>query len=256
MRAFSDLDDLWAAWEASQDRRDRDGLVMACQPLIGATVARLNAGAPRWVDRDDQTSSGQIGLLEAIDAYRPELGVQFVYFAMLKIRGAVLDGLRKTDWVPKRVRQTSRELVAAEEMLMHRFHRLPTDAEVAGVMHLTVAEVEQLRVQALQASLAPAHLKATLMVVEMQDGGFEADVLEIADPAAGADSTLDVAVIRDLVARALCQVSNPVHVQVLKLYYVDKLTMAEAGRILGVSAAKFSNLRDEAVTAVQDAIAL
>lgn len=256
-RGFSDLDDLWAAWSASRASRDRDALVMASQPLIGATVSRLAASSPRAVDREDQVGYGQLGLLEAIDRYNPDLGVQFVYYAMLKIRSAVLDGLRDFDWAPKRYRQSARALAQAEEQLVHRLHRVPTDPEVAGVLHCTVAEVQEMRVMAFQAVMTTSTLPVDVGGEHTAGGQFyEVDVLDVANADDGADATLSVAVVRQQLAAALNRITDPTHHQVLRLYYVDRLPMAKAGEVLGVSASQFSKMRDRAVAELQANIGL
>ncbi len=128
----ADLQMQWTRWLNRRNPAARDHLIVHYSPLVKFVAGRVGAGLPSSVDPGDLVSSGVFGLIDAIERFDPERGVKFETFAVPRIRGAVYDGLRKLDWVPRSVRSRARSVERAFSELEHRLGRAPTDEELAA----------------------------------------------------------------------------------------------------------------------------
>jgi RNA polymerase sigma factor for flagellar operon FliA len=135
----ADLQMQWTRWVNRRNPAARDHLIIRYSPLVKFVAGRVGAGLPSSVDSGDLISSGMFGLIDAIERFDTDFGVKFETFAVPRIRGAIYDGLRQLDWVPRSVRSRSRNVEKAISELEHKLGRGPTDEELAGrqSVHLT-----------------------------------------------------------------------------------------------------------------------
>lgn len=105
----NDIARLWAEYHDGRQPRARNRLVVHYAPLVTYVAGRVAAGMPPSVDRGDLTSEGVIGLMDAIEKFEPDRGIQFQSYAVRRIRGAIIDSLRAADWAPRSVRARQRE---------------------------------------------------------------------------------------------------------------------------------------------------
>ena len=122
--------DLWLAYKRHGDPEAKKKLVEKHLKLIDYVVSRLVHGLPRNLSRDDLTSLGVMGLIDAIEKFDFGRGLQFETYATWRIRGAIIDGLRQDDWVPRSVREKFRKLEEAYQTLEQMHMRPVTDREV------------------------------------------------------------------------------------------------------------------------------
>ena len=121
-----------------------EGLVREHLPLVGFAVGEVIGRVPAHVRRDDLVSAGQFALFTAAKGYDPGLGVPFAAFALRRVRGAVIDELRRTDWASRSVRRRAREAQTARDALAAQLGRVPTERETAESMGVPVAELRGL----------------------------------------------------------------------------------------------------------------
>ena len=131
MRRELDLEDCWQRWFDRRDPIARDRIIVHYSPLVKFVAGRVGAGLPNSVDSGDLVSAGVFGLIDAVERFDPARGVKFETFAVPRIRGAVFDGLRSLDWVPRSVRSRAREVENAFQDLEGKMGRGPTDEELA-----------------------------------------------------------------------------------------------------------------------------
>lgn len=124
-------DDQWIAYRTNGDARSLDALVVHYLPLVRAIARRAKSMLPPEADLDDLVGDGTFGLIEAIRRYDPATGHAFSTYATLRIRGAILDGLRAADWVPRSLRASARRLDRAMEELERALGRSPSEDELA-----------------------------------------------------------------------------------------------------------------------------
>lgn len=213
------------------------------------TARRLGAGLPPHVERADLVSYGLLGLLDAIERYDLGRGVPFESYAAIRIRGAVLDGLRSIDWVPRSVRSRIRELGRVEGALLTSLNRNPTEAEVAAAIGMTIAGLRELAVEAELSRIVP------LDNVRRSPGSeYTGAAARCSDPAAERPSdALDAAEQRRAVASAIEGLPARDRT-VIDLYYYRGLKLTEIGRLLGVTEARVCQLNSRARAALKKSL--
>src|SRR5690242_1679159 len=132
------LAELWADYVDSRDSALRDRLILHYAPLVKYVAGRVGSGLPAHVEQADLVSYGTFGLIDAITRYEPTREVKFESYAMARIRGAIIDELRNTDWIPRSVRMKARQFERAVAELESRLQRSPSDEEVAEEMGMDV----------------------------------------------------------------------------------------------------------------------
>src|SRR6476469_9543541 len=133
----AEIDRLWTSFKASGDTRDRDALIVHYSPLVKYVAGRVAVGLPQNVEQADLVSYGIFGLIDAIEKFDVDRGYKFETYAIARIKGAILDELRSSDWVPRSVRAKARSLEKAYAKLESQLHRTPTDEELAVELGLS-----------------------------------------------------------------------------------------------------------------------
>src|SRR5690554_3100856 len=114
------VEELWQKYIHSKDTKLRDALIQEHLPLVKKIAGRLSMGLPSHVEEEELIASGVIGLLEALERYDPSSEAGFKTFATWRIRGAMLDELRRITWMPRSIYRRWRELQKAEQEMGHR----------------------------------------------------------------------------------------------------------------------------------------
>jgi RNA polymerase sigma factor FliA len=228
------LDEQWTEYLAAPTRPARDRLVVRYTPLVRVVAHRVMAGLPTHVDHADLTQSGVFGLIDAIERFDPQRCPRFESFAVQRIRGAILDELRAQDWVPRTVRGRVRELERAQERLERRLQRAATDREIAAEMQLPLREVQGLIRQ------------VQVVSVEALDeiGGGVAELFTDAAP-----DPMSVVQARETMRQLNAAVAGLGERDrtVVQLYYLENRTLAEIGRLLGVTESRVCQLHTRLV---------
>ena len=233
---------LWAQYVADRDPGLRDRLILHYAPLVKYVAGRVGSGLPSHVEQADLVSYGTFGLIDAITRYEPTREVKFESYAMARIRGAIIDELRNTDWIPRSVRMKARAFQRAVDELEAKLHRTPSEEEVAEVLDMDVEEVRKFLGQ-----LSLVNVVALDELLTDDDGGSPrlGDTLQdtrALDPQAMAEN----GEARQLLARAVEQLPEREKV-VVSLYYFEGLTLADIGRVLGVTESRICQLHTKAV---------
>lgn len=232
---------LWRQYVEQPEQRLRDRLVLHYAPLVKYVAGRVGTGLPTHVDVSDLVQSGVFGLVDAIEKFDPERGLRFETYAMQRIRGAILDDLRSQDWVPRAVRSRAREVERALERLGARLQRSPTDYELAAEVGVTVDELRDLYGKLRLTSVVALED----LLAASRDSGSLVDVLPDRDAVDPATVLVDEDNRRQL-ADAVARLSERDRV-VVSLYYFENLTLAEIGKVLGVTESRVSQLHTRAV---------
>ncbi|WP_235926013.1 FliA/WhiG family RNA polymerase sigma factor [Actinokineospora pegani] len=235
---------LWRAYGRGGDQALRDRLVLHYAPLVKYVAGRVGTGLPAHVDVSDLTQSGIFGLVDAIEKFEPERGLKFETYAMQRIRGAILDDLRAQDWVPRTVRGRVREVERGIERLGAKLQRTPNDHELADELGLTVDELHDVYAQHQLTSVVALDELATAG----RGGGGAASLADILEDETAEDP---VALLVDqdnrrALAGAIGLLAERDRV-VVTLYYFENLTLAEIGRVLGVTESRVCQLHTRAV---------
>jgi RNA polymerase sigma factor for flagellar operon FliA len=238
-----EVEQLWADYKATAQRADRDALIVHYAPLVKYVAGRVAVGLPQNVEQSDLVSYGIFGLIDAIDKFDPERGYKFETYAIARIKGAILDELRSIDWVPRSVRAKARALEKAYAKLESELHRTATDAEVAAELDLTEAQ--------LQSTLSQISFVGLVALDEMLSvGGERGDSMTLGDTVAdksdGPVAAYEVEEMKQILADAINKMPER-EKTVLSLYYYEGLTLAEIGRILGVTESRVCQIHTKSV---------
>ena len=233
---------LWRDYVADRDPALRDRLILHYAPLVKYVAGRVGSGLPAHVEQADLASYGTFGLIDAITRYQPSREVKFESYAMARIRGAIIDELRTTDWIPRSVRSKARQFEKTVAALESRLQRSPTDEEVAAEMDMDVEEVRKFLGQ-----LSLVNVVALDELLTDDDGGAPRLVDTLQDTSAlDPQAMAEHGEARQLLARAVEQLPEREKV-VVSLYYFEGLTLADIGRVLGVTESRICQLHTKAV---------
>ncbi|MDR2574221.1 MAG: FliA/WhiG family RNA polymerase sigma factor [Desulfovibrio sp.] len=213
---------------------EQEAVVRHYAPKIRFLALRLKAKLPRSVELGELISSGTLGLMEALGKFKAQLGIRFETYAESRIRGAMLDELRRLDWFPRSLRQRIRALDEAMRQIEHEHGRQATEEELHDLTGLDVRDIRQ-GLEALQNQLWLS-LDAIQDTVsgEIQESGGE---------------PYSVTASRELVEKVASLIDRltPREKMVLSLYYTDELTMRETAEILGITEGRVSQLHTQAL---------
>jgi RNA polymerase sigma factor for flagellar operon FliA len=237
MRRELDIDQVWQQWFERRDPKARDRIIVHYSPLVKFVAGRVGAGLPSSVDPGDLVSAGVFGLIDAVERFDPERGVKFETFAVPRIRGAVFDGLRSLDWVPRSVRSRAREVETAFTELEGRLGRAPTDDELSTHLRITAPEFQKWLSSIASTTVGPLD---RALVAGVEPRALTGDVPD--SPAA----MVEEGEVRRLVKVELRRLPEREKL-VLSLYYDEGLTLAEIGTVLGVTESRVSQIHTKAV---------
>jgi RNA polymerase sigma factor for flagellar operon FliA len=209
-------------------------------PLVRRVAAQLIAKLPANVEFDDLVQAGMIGLFDALSRYQANQGAQFETFAMQRVRGAMLDELRGSDWLPRSVRRSQRTIEGAIRKLEQRLHRSPSDVEIAAELGMTIGDYHQV--------LGESRGSQLVYLDELSGDDSEEGFL---DRYAVADEADSLARLRDDKFRAALIAGIDAlperEKQVMGMYYEQEMNLKEIGAVLGVTESRVSQLHSQAV---------
>ncbi len=233
---------LWKDFKKTKSVAIRDKLIKQYMPLVKWVAGRVSTGMPESVEFDDLVGFGQFGLLDAINKYDPDKNVKFKTYATTRIRGAIFDELRELDWVPRSVRQKSREIEDTIVELEAKLGRTATDAEIAQAMNMTEAEY--------QTTVMKVSGTSVLSLNDVWYSGDDSEHISIGDSIEAPTSlNPDVIVEREEIRRVIIQAINELpknEKMVIVLYYHEDLSFREIGAVLNVSESRVSQLHSKA----------
>lgn len=225
---------------------DREQLVQRFVPLVKRIAYHLMARLPPSVQFEDLVQNGMLGLLDAIDRYQEGFGAQFETYATQRARGAMLDGLRENDWLPRNLRRELRRIESAINQLEHAHGRAPTERELAETLGMTLAEYQK----TLQE--ARGH---QLVYLEDFSGDGDEDFLDRHLPSAEGDPAELLAdrSMKELLVRAIEQLPERERLM-MALYYEQDLNLKEIGEVMGVTESRVCQLHSQAIARLRSKV--
>lgn len=230
-----------AARRYGSARERRDALVLTHLPMVKRVALHLRARVPPLMEVDEMVQVGLIGLLEAARAWEPSNGTPFDAFALQRVRGAILDELRRISPLPRSSMSFNREHGQAVRGLVHELGRQPSEREVADAMGVEL--------QTLQKDRTTAHRFDVCSIEENEE-----EVMAIAaDPRGRPDQQAERRQLVEALVSHLEQLPEREHL-VVSLYYVEELNLREIGAVLEVSESRVSQILSGAVKQLRAAM--
>jgi RNA polymerase sigma factor for flagellar operon FliA len=221
-------------------KADKDSLLTEHMPLVKRLAHHMKAKLPPSVEVDDLVQAGMIGLLDAINRYEETHGAQFETYAVLRIRGAMLDELRSSDWLPRSMRQNMRKIETAMSALQQRLGHPPTESEVAKMLKLSLADYQEML------SDGGGHQLVYYEDFHADDGNDSFLDRYCSDEDADPLRSLLDGDFRQAVIDAI-DALPPREKILMGLYYEEELNLKEIGAVMGVSESRVSQLHTQAV---------
>jgi RNA polymerase sigma factor for flagellar operon FliA len=235
-----------AAWRAYQGVTpaavDEKDLIARYLPLVRNVVDRIKLNIPAHVDADDLYSVGVTGLIAAVRKFDPEQGSTFASYAAMRIRGAILDELRRMDWCPRRARARSRKLKLAINEVEQRLGRTATDAEVCATLGLTEKEYQKWVDEA-----KPVTFIAIDQNTESEEGEGASLHELLADEAdkTGRDN-LEKAELVQLLTQRMTELPD-IPKKILAMYYFENMRLAEIAAVFGLTESRICQIHAQTI---------
>jgi RNA polymerase sigma factor for flagellar operon FliA len=240
---MTNLDNLWQAYIANKSPALKEKLILHYAPLVKYVAGRLLIHIGQHVEYDDLVGYGIFGLIDAIDKFDKEKGVKFETYASFRIRGAIIDHIRKMDWVPRTSRKNNKLMEEAYAQLEDELERQPTDEELAEKLKMSVSETQELM-----------RKSAVLSLVSLDDymeQNYEASFTSlVANRSESPEEQTEKQERKEMLATAIENLSEKEKL-VITLYYFEDLTLREISSIMKVSESRVSQIHTKAITRLQ-----
>ena len=221
-------------------KSDKNELLKDHAPLVKKLAHQMKAKLPPSVEVDDLIQAGMIGLLDAVNRYEETHGAQFETYAVQHIRGAMLDELRSSDWMPRSMRQNMRKIEVAMNQLQQRLGRSPTESEVAKQLKLSLSEYQDL--------LTDGGGHQLVYYEDFHDGDGNEHFLDryCTDKANDPLKALMNTGFRQAVIDAILALPDREKI-LMGLYYEQEMNLKEIGAVMGVSESRVCQLHSQAI---------
>lgn len=230
---------LWEDYARLRTADLREKLILEYAPLVKVVAGRLSMYLGYNVEYEDLVSYGIFGLIDAIDKFDMGKEVKFETYASLRIRGAILDQIRKMDWIPRTIRQRQKQIDTAMKDLEQKNGRPATDAELAAYIGISEDEFSDWQNQ----------VKADNMISLNEYLEQGNDISADKGMSSGFDTpegTVERSELKDMLEEAL-ELLTEKEKKVILLYYYEELTLKEISRVLEVSESRVSQLHTKAL---------
>ena len=236
----TDRQKLWDSYRIKPTPELREKIIVEYAPLVKIVAGKMNMYLGNNVEYDDLVGYGVFGLIDAIDKFDMSKDVKFETYASLRIKGAILDQIRKMDWIPRTIRQKQRKIDEATKAIEERNGRVASDEEVAAELGLSDKEYLDWQSQ----------MKITNLVSlnEFMEAGNE----PVSDAAATTAQFIqpEESVSKDELSRMLAEsleLLTEKEKSVIVFYYYEDLTLKEIARVMEVSESRVSQLHTKAL---------
>ncbi|MFO1476597.1 MAG: FliA/WhiG family RNA polymerase sigma factor [Verrucomicrobiota bacterium] len=238
--------ELWKRYHHRADTQTENALVEQYLPLVRSAVGRLAMTLPDHVDHDDLHSAGLVGLLQALRNYDPSCNTSFESYARVRIRGAMLDELRRMDWVPRTVHEKARRIQEVMSELEQKLGRTPTEVQMAKALNISPDEYSQLLDQIRPAAFVC--LDATCS----SDGSETGSLYEVvADPTdSGPVEEVSRRELKQVILERLKELPE-IQRKVLALYYGEDLHLREIAEVFGLTESRICQIHSQAILSIR-----
>ncbi|CAG7602785.1 RNA polymerase sigma-D factor [Paenibacillus solanacearum] len=232
--------DVWKAWREERDLASKKTLIETYLPLVDYVSGRLSIGLPKNISKEDLTSCGVMGLIDAIEKFDYQRGLQFETYASWRIRGAMIDSLRQGDWVPRSVREKAKKIEEAYQQLEQQYLRSVTDSEISAYLRVSESEFQQM-VQ----DIAVTTVCSIDEPIREEDSETRLSLL-IDEKAKNPESKVNEFYLKETLAKAIDKLTEKERT-VVSLFYYEELSLSEIAEVMNLSPSRISQLHSKAI---------
>jgi RNA polymerase sigma factor for flagellar operon FliA len=241
--------ELWQRYHQQNPEAKTDtenALVQKYLPLVSAVVNRLAMTLPDHVDHDDLYSVGLIGLLQALRNYNPTCGTSFETYARVRVRGAMLDELRRMDWVPRTIHEKARRIKGVLGELEQKLGKTPTEAQMAKAMNISLKDYQELLDE-----VRPAAFVCLDAVNASEDGDGGPLYEVIADQShEGPVEKVSNNELKQVIFERLKELPE-MQRKVLALYYLEDMHLREIAQVFNLTESRICQIHAQAILSIR-----
>ena len=234
---------IWERYMRTRETELRDQLILEYVNVVNLVAGRMGMYLGYTVEYDDLVGYGIFGLIDAIDKYDMAKNVKFETYASLRIRGSILDHIRKLDWVPRTLRQKQKKMDTVSGKLEEELGRPATDQEIADELGLTLDEYEGWK--------SEAELTNLISLDDYLEQGNEGRLDAFGSRFVGPEAAVEQDEMKKMLTEALESLTDKEQ-KVVTFYYYEDLTLKEISEILEVSESRVSQLHTKALKKIKD----
>lgn len=239
---MANLDKLWRRYKKQNDLQAREEIILAYAYLAKYVVDRMLVRPSAAIGYEDLVGHAAVGLIDAVEKFDPCREVKFETYAVVRIRGAVLDAIKSMDWLPRSIRSFEQELRRVFAALEAKLGRPATDAEVAAELKMDVDELND--------AIADVGQMALLSLEDMMAAGDEDTSVTAlggqTDSAQNPVLSLEISERKKILAQAIDSLPEREKL-VISTYYKEGLTLKEIAAVLGVTESRACQLHSKAI---------
>lgn len=233
---------LWDRYHKTKSPDLREQLILEYANVVNLVAGRLSVYLGYTVEYDDLVGYGIFGLIDAIDKYDMTKNVKFETYASLRIRGSILDQIRKMDWIPRTLRQKQKRMDAAVAKLESELGRTATQQEIADELNISIEEYENWKSEAEFTNL----ISLDDYLEQGSEGRMETFGAKFQQP----ENAVQKQELKEMLVEALKTLTEKEQ-KVITFYYYEELTLKEISQILSVSESRISQLHTKALQKIK-----
>ncbi|QHT60721.1 FliA/WhiG family RNA polymerase sigma factor [Paenibacillus lycopersici] len=239
--------EIWRKWKEDGDIEAKKRLIEQYLTLVEYVSNRMAIGLPKNVSKDDLASNGVMGLIDAIEKFDYRRGLQFETYASWRIRGAIIDGLRQGDWVPRSVREKAKRIEEAYQILEQQYMRSVSDTEISG--YLSVSEKE---FGVMLQEIAVTTVCSLEDPIRDEESETRLSLL-IDEKAKNPDYKVHEFFLKESLIRGIDRLTEKERT-VISLFYYEELSLSEIAEVMSLSPSRISQLHSKAILRLRGAL--
>lgn len=237
------IDELWKLYKDTKDIEYKQTLIERYVQLVKIVAGRMYNYYGGNVEYEDLIGFGIFGLIDAIDKFDINRDLKFETYAQIRIRGSIIDSLRKIDWVPRGLRKKAKEIEKAVSIIENKLGRSATIKEIANELNINEIEVESILSEI--STINVLSLEETLV----SKGDIYLNLSDLESP----EKKFEIKELKSILKEAIEDLNEKEKI-VVSLYYFEELTYKEIANILEVSESRISQLHSKAILSLRNVL--
>lgn len=245
-----DVQQWWNQWIENHDEEAANKLIEHYMYIVDYHVERMASHIPASYEKNDLRSLGMIGLYDALNKFEPSRKLKFSTYASIRIRGSIIDGLRKEDWLPRSLRERTKQIEKTASMLEQKLNKTPTSKEIAEALQIDEHEVEETLSHSLYANILS--LEST---VSTNDTDQEVEIAHVIEDenAVIPDKKIELDELKKELVENIKKLNENEQL-VISLFYQEDLTLTEIGEVLNLTTSRISQIHKRAIFKLRDSL--
>lgn len=244
------IDQLWNNWINEQSEDAANELLEHYMYLVHFHVERVASYIPGSFDKNDLKSLGLMGLYDALNKFDPKRNLKFDTYATIRIRGSIMDGLRKEDWLPRTLREQAKKIEQVSQQLEQKLNRTPTSTDIAKELNMKKEDVESIITDTLFANVIS--IDSTYTTNDMEETTDLGSTIEDED-AIAPDEHIEFEELKKELVEGIKSLTKNEQL-VISLFYQEELTLTEIGQVLNLTTSRISQIHKRAIFKLKDVL--